>query len=87
MERKEFRHHYRKQIASSLFQCKYSALRYFCSTFAKDILPLCNVNYVTVKERKNEIKGLCEENKKECPIIVSDRWGISEGGRERYFIL
>lgn len=48
---------------------------------------MCNVNYITVKERKKEIKRLCEENKKEFPIIVSDRWGISEGGRERYFIL
>lgn len=48
---------------------------------------MCNVNYITVKERKKEIKRLCEENKKEFPIIVSDRWGISEGGRERNFIL
>lgn len=31
MEGKEFRHHYRQQIASSPLQCKYSTLRYFCS--------------------------------------------------------
>lgn len=47
-------------------------------SFARDILPLCTVNYVTVRKRKKEIKGLCEENKKGFTIIVDDRWGISE---------
>lgn len=37
-----------------------------------------------LNREKEEIKGLREKNKKDFPIIVDDRWEISEGTRERF---